>query len=103
MPTIEILPSDVERLLQRMARGAIGVGESRLERLPRVERGRRSRRPTWRASRLSVDPSLTPAEVRHAMDATARGLGTAGCDHRYGFGLVDACRAVAAVGGSCAP
>jgi subtilisin family serine protease len=50
---------------------------------------------------LSVDPSLTPAEVRHAMDATATDLGLAGYDHRYGYGLVDACAAVDAVGGTC--
>lgn len=50
---------------------------------------------------LSVDPSLTPAEVRHAMDATATDLGTAGYDHRYGYGLVDACAAVNAIGGTC--
>jgi subtilisin family serine protease len=51
---------------------------------------------------LSVDPTLTPGEVRDAMDSTATDLGNAGYDHRYGFGLVDACGAVATVGGSCA-
>lgn len=50
---------------------------------------------------LSVDPSLTPAEVRHAMDATATDLGTAGYDQHYGYGLVNACAAVNAVGGTC--
>lgn len=50
---------------------------------------------------LSVDPSLTPSEVRNAMDTTAMDLGRAGYDHRYGYGLVDACAAVNAVGGTC--
>lgn len=50
---------------------------------------------------LSVDPSLTPPEVRHALDSTATDLGRAGYDHRYGYGLVDACAAVDAVGGHC--
>jgi hypothetical protein len=35
------------------------------------------------------------------MDATATDLGLAGYDHRYGYGLVDACAAVDAVGGTC--
>jgi len=51
---------------------------------------------------LSVDPSLTPAEVRKALDATATDLGKAGYDHRFGFGLVNACAAVVYVGGDCA-
>ena len=50
---------------------------------------------------LSVDPSLTPSEVRRALDSTATDLGRAGYDHRYGYGLVDACAAVDAVGGHC--
>jgi subtilisin family serine protease len=50
---------------------------------------------------LSVDPSLTPAQVGRAMDSTATDLGLAGYDNRYGYGLVDACAAVAAVGGDC--
>jgi subtilisin family serine protease len=50
---------------------------------------------------LSVDPSLTPSEVRHALDATATDLGRTGYDQRYGYGLVDACAAVNAVGGTC--
>ena len=50
---------------------------------------------------LSVDPTLTPAEVRHALAATATDLGTPGYDQHYGYGLVDACAAVDAVGGTC--
>jgi subtilisin family serine protease len=50
---------------------------------------------------LSVDPDLTPAQVRAAMNATAMDLGPAGYDTTYGHGLVDACAAVAAVGGDC--
>jgi serine protease len=51
---------------------------------------------------LSVHPTLTPGEVRRAMDSTATDLGRTGYDHHYGFGLVDACAAVEAVGGDCA-
>ena len=51
---------------------------------------------------LSVDPSLTPAQVRHALDATATDLGRAGYDKRFGYGLVNACAAVVFVGGDCA-
>ena len=47
---------------------------------------------------LSVDPSLSPSEVRQAMDSTATDLGTAGYDQHYGYGLVNACAAVASVG-----
>jgi subtilisin family serine protease len=50
---------------------------------------------------LSVDPSLTPAQVRRTLDATATDLGKAGYDHRFGFGLVNACVAVNFVGGDC--
>jgi serine protease len=50
---------------------------------------------------LSVDPDLTPDQVRAAMNTTAVDLGKAGYDTRYGNGLVDACAAVEAVGGSC--
>jgi hypothetical protein len=50
---------------------------------------------------LSADPSLTPAEVRRALDSTATDLGRAGYDKRFGYGLVDACAAVSAVGGDC--
>jgi hypothetical protein len=50
---------------------------------------------------LSVDPSLTPAQVGRAMDSTATDLGLSGYDKHYGYGLVDACAAVAAVGGDC--
>jgi hypothetical protein len=35
------------------------------------------------------------------MDATAEDLGRAGYDQRFGYGLVDACAAVNAIGGTC--
>jgi serine protease len=50
---------------------------------------------------LSVEPGLTPRQVRTAMDTTAVDLGRPGYDLRYGFGLVNACAAVRSVGGSC--
>jgi len=46
-------------------------------------------------------PSLTPSQVRHAIDATATDLGRTGYDQRYGFGLVDTRAAVDEVGGHC--
>jgi serine protease len=50
---------------------------------------------------LSVDPGLSPAQVRSAMDSTATDLGRPGYDFHYGYGLVNACAAVVAVGGAC--
>ncbi len=50
---------------------------------------------------LSVDPSLSPTQVRKALDATATDLGRTGYDKRFGFGLVSACAAVDLVGGDC--
>jgi len=50
---------------------------------------------------LSVNPSLSPAGVRQALDSTATDLGRAGCVKRFGYGLVNACAAVSAVGGDC--
>ncbi|MEM1072047.1 MAG: S8 family serine peptidase [Planctomycetota bacterium] len=46
---------------------------------------------------LSVDPLLTPDEVRAAMLATAEDLGEPGWDERSGFGRLDAAAAVAFV------
>jgi len=50
---------------------------------------------------LSVNPSLSPAGVRRALDSTATDLGRAGYEKRFGYGLVNACAAVSAVGGDC--
>ncbi len=43
---------------------------------------------------LAVDGSLTPQQVRSAMEGTAVDLGSAGWDQFYGFGLVDAYAAI---------
>lgn len=50
---------------------------------------------------LSVDPNLTPEQVRTVLDSTATDLGKPGYDFHYGNGLVNACAAVVAVGGHC--
>ena len=47
---------------------------------------------------LSVDPSLSPAEVEVILRTTAKDLGTAGYDILYGDGLVQAQAAVEAAG-----
>lgn len=39
---------------------------------------------------LAKDPSLTPAQVRTALESTAEDKGTAGRDDEYGWGIVDA-------------
>jgi len=46
---------------------------------------------------LSVEPSLTPAQVEAALRCSARDLGDPGWDEYYGYGLVNAHRAVAAI------
>src|SRR5690606_8927382 len=49
---------------------------------------------------LSVNPNLNEQDVRILLSLTARDLGTPGYDHTYGYGLVDADKAVeAALGG----
>jgi subtilisin family serine protease len=47
----------------------------------------------------SVDPGLTPAAAKAALIATAFDLGEPGFDETYGWGLIDAARALEAVGG----
>ena len=47
----------------------------------------------------SSDPSLTNADIREAMDATALDLGAAGRDNAYGYGLVQAYNALGYLGG----
>jgi subtilisin family serine protease len=39
---------------------------------------------------LSIDPSLTPDEVKSVLESTAEELGAAGRDDFYGYGLIDA-------------
>jgi subtilisin family serine protease len=105
IPAIEILPEDAGLLLDRMASGAVTATMEVASTDYLDWSGTSFSAPHVAgvaALLLSVDPTLTPGEVRHAMDATATDLGNAGYDHHYGFGLVDACRAVVAVGGSCA-
>lgn len=43
---------------------------------------------------LSKIPSLTPAQVRHALESTATDKGAAGRDDTYGWGLVNASAAI---------
>ena len=52
---------------------------------------------------LSMDPSLSPDEVGDVMAGTCKDRGSAGYDTSYGWGIVDAAAAVAAVdtGGDC--
>ncbi|WP_281085011.1 S8 family peptidase [Segatella bryantii] len=45
---------------------------------------------------LSINPSLTGAQVRNILKTTAKDLGTAGRDNTFGYGLVDAYEAVKA-------
>lgn len=51
----------------------------------------------------SYDESLTAADVRGILQATALDLGAAGRDTSYGYGLVQAKAAVASLGGSTDP
>ena len=46
----------------------------------------------------SIDPTLTPQEVRDILTSTADDLGPAGYDTEYGYGLLNAAAAVAAAG-----
>lgn len=45
---------------------------------------------------LEADPELTPRRIEGILTRTARDLGPKGFDHGYGYGLVDALRAVGA-------
>ncbi len=47
---------------------------------------------------LSVDPSLTPGEIRTILASTARDLGASGYDTTFGNGLLNAVDAINAVG-----
>ncbi len=49
---------------------------------------------------LSVNPSLTPAQVRSILQQTAVDLGTTGKDDTYGYGLINPVAAVRAAGGT---
>ena len=49
---------------------------------------------------LSVDPSLTPAQVTKIIERSAHDIGAAGYDTTSGFGQVDAAAAVLAAGGA---
>ncbi len=46
---------------------------------------------------LSRNPTLTPDQVRDALESTAEDLGPAGRDDEYGYGLIDAAAALAYV------
>ena len=46
---------------------------------------------------LERDPSLTPAEVRKILEATATDLGPKGKDKQFGWGLVNPQKALEAV------
>ena len=52
---------------------------------------------------LSVNPDLSPAQVKEILEATALDLVIVGRDHLTGFGRFDAFRAVAAAAGSSFP
>ena len=41
-----------------------------------------------------IGPTRSPEAIEERLKATARDLGTAGPDFRYGYGLLDAARAV---------
>jgi subtilisin family serine protease len=43
---------------------------------------------------LSRYPAMTPAQVKAKLESTARHLGDGGYNEKYGYGLVDAFRAV---------
>jgi serine protease len=104
IPAIEILPDDGALLLDRLSSGPVSATVEVAATDYLNWSGTSFSAPHVAgvaALLLSVDPTLTPGEVRHAMDSTATDLGNAGYDQHYGFGLVDACRAVDAVGGHC--
>jgi serine protease len=44
-----------------------------------------------------LGPHPTPAQLESRLKTTARDLGTPGRDSRYGWGLVDAARAIGAI------
>lgn len=48
----------------------------------------------------SVNPSLTNAQLRSMLTATAEDIGPAGWDNEFGYGIVDAYAAVLAAGGT---
>src|SRR5262245_5219321 len=105
IPTIEISADDGALLVDRLAHGAVGASV-RVAATAYVDWDGTSFSAPHVAGvaalLLSVDPSLTPAQIRRALDATATDLGRTGYDKRFGFGLVDACAAVTYVGGDCA-
>jgi serine protease len=47
---------------------------------------------------IAHKPSLTPREVRDILQTTSQDLGTPGRDDQYGFGLIQAARALGAIG-----
>ena len=52
---------------------------------------------------FSVNPSLTPSQVRSILESTAKDLGTSGWDQYYGWGRVDAGAAVKAAAAGAPP
>jgi len=52
---------------------------------------------------LSVNPSLTPAQIQQILTGTALDLGPPGKDDEYGYGLINAYRAVANAAGISLP
>jgi len=105
IPTIEISAADGALLQGRLANGAVSASV-RVASTDYVDwDGTSFSAPHVVgvvALLLSVNPSLSPAGVRRALDSTATDLGRAGYDKRFGYGLVNACAAVSAVGGDCA-
>ncbi len=52
---------------------------------------------------LSTNPSLTPSQIENILSSTATDLGPVGRDPEFGFGLIDAGRAVARAKGVALP
>jgi thermitase len=52
---------------------------------------------------MSVDPALTPTDIETLLEATTDDLGVAGYDSAFGFGRVNAYKALRAAGGSSPP
>ena len=52
---------------------------------------------------LSVNPNLTPAQIKQILEDTAHDLGSAGKDDEYGYGLVNAFLAVNTAAGRTLP